>query len=524
MSKTSLGEMLAQKLNAKAKLLGVASLPLLEWGAKYVPHYFPLPFNKAHYKLQDIVESFKTKRKQKVVVRIPRGYAKSTIVSFLTALKALCEGTEPYILLGSETDTLAKKYLANIKTELEFNEKLRADYPLACVEPVVWNAERIELRNKTCCETFGKGTGVRGSRFGEHRPTLVIVDDPQKDDDVNSPTTRETDYQWVLRTLMPVKGPNTNFLFVGNDLHQESIVGQLSRNASFTHITFAAVEVWPTNMQLWDEWEIVYHGGNTEEAESFYYEHKVDMDEGAELLWPQKDTLYELMTERAMLTHAVFEAEYQNNPRDPSKCEFDDSKLDLTTIGYDDLDLDNLKHVRIGYLDPAKGIETKKHDYPAIIDLIYVFAHRKAYIDCEMTKEPVHKRVAKIAARHKAHPYLAFGCEANGFQSLVGEQLMAACPLLNVVPIENYGVHKNTRISRLNIWLDRSFFRMKRRCKHTQVLRTQLLQHPHADHDDGPDGLEGAVRVLTQLVNLYNEDEPVGEADGLGNNLCDAFW
>lgn len=526
MGKLDLGQLLTQKIKAKIAETQVSEKKLLAWGKYYFPHYFPGEFHKAHYEIEVIAESYITLRGQRHVIRIPRGYAKSSTVSFLLAIKGAVEGKEKYTLLGSETSELADKSLSYIKAEIEGNEKLREDYPQACKDPVVWNSSRIELGNKTCIETFGKGTGVRGSRYGEHRPTLIILDDPQKDADVNSPTTRENDIQWIVRTLLPIGSAKTNILFVGNDIHQDSIVGTFARNAAFKDITYAAIEKWPLAMDLWDEWETIWHEGEAAPAEKFFLDNLEAMTEGVELLWAQKDTIYTLMVERATMGHAAFDAEYQNNPRDPSKAEFDAAKLDLAFIGYDSLvkELEGLDSVKIGYMDPSSGLATKRHDHPAIIEGYYVPKKNKLFLVVNMDKEPVHKRIEWIKRSHLARPYLAFGVESNGFQSLVAGQLLAECPLLNVVPIENMGVHKNTRISRLNLWFDRDFIRMARRCKQTQILLTQLLQHPHASHDDGPDALEGLIRVLTMFVNLYNPMEPPSITDGLGNNLCNAFY
>jgi phage terminase large subunit-like protein len=59
----------------------------------------------------------------------PRGYAKSTIVSFLYVIWSLCYGKEHFILLLSATAKQAQKLLSNVSTVLETNSLLRADFP-----------------------------------------------------------------------------------------------------------------------------------------------------------------------------------------------------------------------------------------------------------------------------------------------------------------------------------------------------------------------------------------------------------
>jgi hypothetical protein len=112
---------------------------------------------------------------------------------------------------------------------------------------------------------------------------------------------------------------------------------------------------------------------------------------------------------------------------------------------------------------------------------------------------------------------------------MIGNELLAKANskgvILNVIPIENYGVHKNVRISRLSVWLQRGFFRFKRGCPYTKLLERFLLEHPFAQFDDPPDALEGALRILTMVSNLDTEAEPVDMMDdGLGDNICDILF
>ncbi len=54
--------------------------------------------------------------------------------------------------------------------------------------------------------------------------------------------------------------------------------------------------------------------------------------------------------------------------------------------------------------------------------------------------------------------------------------------------------------------------RLKADCPSTKLLLHQLQEFPIADHDDGPDALEMALRLATELLaNTPN--------DGLGNRL-----
>lgn len=518
------------KATAKQATLTRQKLGLIAWGKKYVPHYFTREFSHAHYILAEELDRLTLSRAQKVVIIMPRGYAKSTFASFLKALKSICECTERYILIGSKTEDQASKYLASIKEELTCNDLIRQDYPTACVKGNVWNNSRIETGNDVCVEVFGKGTGVRGRKFKQFRPTLIISDDLQESDDVNSPTMRTNDIEWYNRSLMPCGDSDTNYFLIGNNLHQESIVAKCSINPEYKAIRFSAIEMWPKNIELWNAWEEKFLSCRTEqdkhECEQYYLANKAMMDEGSKLLWEAKETLYSLMCMRASIGHAAFEAEKQNNPRDPAKCEFPEEWFG-DERWYNELP--DGPRITVGFNDPSKGKSGRKRDYSPIITLHFYPLLRLCYLEADCRKIPITDLTDNIITWHRAVKYDAFGVESNGFQEMIGNELMAKTieqgVLLNVIPVENYGASKESRISRLSIWLKRGFFRYKRNCPHTRLLVQYLLEHPFAEHDDPPDALEGGLRVLTMVSNLDNAEVPVDVYDdGLGDNVCDVLY
>ena len=72
--------------------------------------------------------------------------------------------------------------------------------------------------------------------------------------------------------------------------------------------------------------------------------------------------------------------------------------------------------------------------------------------------------------------------------------------------------NKRVRIRRLGPMLAARRIRLKSNCPSTQILYHQLQEFPIADHDDGPDALEMAMRLASELL------APVWN-DGLGNRL-----
>lgn len=516
-----LSQLLADKLRNKATEITPSSLGLLEWSKKYLGHYFTRKHCDLHTQLSQTIDSLRINRGRKEVLQVPRGYAKTTYCSFAAILKAICEGSEHYILLCSDTTDQAVLYLKNIKDELKNNEALIKAYPLACKEGETWASERIETGNNVCVEALGKGKNVRGRRFKQYRPTLIVLDDPQSDVDVASASTRGKDIEWLDKALIPAGDSYTNYLIVGNNIHRESIIGTASSRVDFHVIKFAAINKMPHRMDMWDTWEEMYIAGDKDRAHEYLCNNFVEMSEGAEVIWHDKETLLDLMIMRANIGHAAFDAEKQNNPRDPTKAEFSEDWFTDTT--YHTLPAD-VQYITVGVCDPAKGLESKRRDFAPIITGHYSPELRKCFLEVDMERRPVTMLVDAILEWHRQVKYVSFGIESNGFQQLVGEELIAKSGgLMPVSPIYNYGVHKNTRISRLSIWLQRKFFVFKANCRSTKILLQQLLDHPNSDHDDGPDALEMLLRILTSVSDLDNTQVVDVGDDGLGDNLCALF-
>lgn len=522
---------LAKKFRQQAAQYEGSEKSLLDWGKKYVPHKFTRSFSEFHTTLAGEYDRMDVERGQATLVIAPRGNAKTTITD-VRLLKAVCETSEHYIMIISDTEKQAAGILATLKDELENNELIKQDYPLACHKGPVWNTGRIETANGVCIEALGAGQKVRGRKYKQYRPTLIIVDDPDNDDDVRSATTRQSKIEWFDKALIQCGDKETNIIVIGTMIHRECLVGYLEKHPKFKVLKFQAIRQWPVNMQLWEQWEELYIAspmkmdkeGKQErdmgKAERFYDINYDAMNEGAVVLWEEKEDLLALMKQWAG-RRASFASEKQNDPRDPSKCEFREEWLANTDYDYDDLQkrLANEDHLSVIVADPAKGGNTKKHDYSPIVVLHY-FGDTWCYVEVQMEKIPTTVLTDKLLDWYKAlrigrtDPILGF--ESNGFQELIGNELHLKAQergfhSIQVVPIKNYNIHKNTRISRLTIRVERKFFRFKSHCSHTRMLIQQLLDHPNADHDDGPDALETAVRLLEEVSN--GQSDPVGEHD-----------
>jgi predicted phage terminase large subunit-like protein len=167
-------------------------------------------------------------------------------------------------------------------------------------------------------------------------------------------------------------------------------------------------------------------------------------------------------------------------------------------------------------LDPSKGTNSRRGDFSAFVTL-GVDRQGVIHVEADLARRPAPQIVADGVERYRLFQPHVFGIEANQFQDLFAGQfesefrrqgLLTARPF----PIDNT-VPKQVRIRRIGPYLSTRRLRFKSNSPSTSLLVDQLKQFPIADHDDGPDALEMALRLAGDYLALRNFN------DGLGRRL-----
>ncbi len=476
--------------------------PFADWSRRHLGHYFTLAPSPFHLWLHARLDRLRAERGTRLNVLAPRGGGKSVWSTQAYPLYAGLEGFEPYILLTSDTNDQAEQFLVAIRREVEENATLRAAYPRAC--RLLSSRQRsIVLGNGVRIDALGTGAKVRGRKNRQHRPSLVVVDDPQNKDHTISEVRRSRSWDWLTRDLMNVGSPVTNTIVLGTALHPDGIVNRLQKSAVWESRVWKSVVEWPADMTLWREWELILNDWDNpdagKEALAFYGSNRAAMDAGAVVLWPEREPLLDLMTRRASEGHAAFESEKQNDPVDPESCEWPPELLDWPGLMFEKWP--GKLELRVVSIDPSKGKDARHGDYSAIVKYGRA-ASGIEYVECDMARRPV-DRICEDAAAICAEfrPDLLV-LETNGFQELLSVPLRAALEKagceVHVKGMDN-GVNKNVRIRRLTVPLTQRKLRFRARSPGTHKLLEQMRQFPNAANDDGPDGLEMARRAAIDL-------------------------
>ena len=304
----------------------------LELFAKtYFPTVFTCPFSELHKEIFSSAEEMILRKQHKrnyYVRAAPRGHGKSQIISFLLIIWCIVYKYKRNILLISDTLDQAKSFISAIKSELEENELLIRDFG-SLVSEEKWAQDKIITSNKV--QVYGRGAGqkLRGNKYGSIRPQLVIIDDLENDEAVETETQRKKLFNWFMKALIPVGTPTTDYIYIGTVLHYESLLQKLLTEPSFSmwdRKRYQAVQHF-SDSPLWDDWEQMLLNEDDkdagEHAYKFYQDNREKMLKGVKSLWPESSPdYYENMMELRVSDPSSFASEYMNEPVDPTQAEF----------------------------------------------------------------------------------------------------------------------------------------------------------------------------------------------------------
>lgn len=453
---------------------------------------------------RELQESITNGQKDDLAYAAPRGNAKSTLISFALPIWVAVYKKKHYIVIISDTADQANDFLNNIKAEFEDNTLLINDFGYQ--QGLVWTSSDLILKDDDVrIQALGVGKRIRGRRFKQWRPDLIICDDLENDENVQSPDQRKKNEQWMFKALSKAGDERTDKIVIGTIIHYDSLLTKLLSNPVYRTRLYKAVIKW-SESKLWEEWEKIIvdleNKNRLNDGLLFFEAHKDEMLAGTQVLWPEKESYYALMLQRIADGPAAFSSEKQNEPL----AEDDRYFLESWIHYYEDADIMGKTLYIVGFVDPSMG--KAGGDFSGIITL-GVDANFRVYIlDADLRKRHPDIIIEDILTKHKEFVYNKFGVETNQFQEFFKDTLQKRIENDKIdLPIFEIKQHsdKILRIQSLqpDIKNGRVMFRRNQR-----ALIEQLVNFPSAAHDDGPDALEGALTLVgnrSAFADYYKE-------------------
>lgn len=208
---------------------------VLLWNKTCLPHFYPNTF--AWFQRQLIARFFSDFNEY---MAAPRGFSKTTTLQGCMMF-AIVNRLEAFIVFIEKTLDEASEVLSTVKNEFLENKMIVAMYGdlvgkddnrsmiLAGRDPSHKDSRDDTFINGIRLRAKGWDQSPRGLKSREHRPSLIVMDDVEKDKHVDSEYQRDKYMRWFNRSVVPALDIDGNIKVFGTILHEDSMLAHLIR-------------------------------------------------------------------------------------------------------------------------------------------------------------------------------------------------------------------------------------------------------------------------------------------------------
>lgn len=223
-----------EKLRKNIIILGKMVMPQVMWAK---PSF-------VHFRVNELITDT-SKRLLNII--LPRGLGKTTFVSQLNPLRHIFLeeiGQPKFVVIVSKTQGHAINCLTAIKDILEYNLAFRDLFGYHGAQNArMWRNDMIVLDNGSIIMAKGMGQPIRGLNYNGIRPTLIILDDPEDENNTKTPEAMDNNLLWLLKGALPAL--DTRFgrcIVIGTPLHQLCIVEKLAESSEWETVRYSYLQ------------------------------------------------------------------------------------------------------------------------------------------------------------------------------------------------------------------------------------------------------------------------------------------
>jgi len=424
----------------------------------------------------------------KVAIAAPRRHAKSTAVTLAYALACLVFRNKQYVLIVSDTITQATQFLQEIRKELVDNEKI---IELFQIKELVKDTEEdiiVECQDGHQFRVSAKGSEqkLRGLKWNNKRPDLIIGDDLENDEIVMNKERRDKFKRWFYGALVPSLAMHGQIRLVGTILHEDSLLNNLMPKEYEDTTYVEPLKVYSTKLrQAW--------------LSKKYRAHTDDYDK---ILWPERYSPSWFIAEREDFYDRgildVYSQEYLNIPIDDSVAYF--KRGDFLAQTKEDKE----KPVRYYIAADLAISKEEKTDYTVFV-VAAMDENRIIYIK-NVIRERLDGReiVDMILSLHKVYDPEIFGIEKMQVSKAIGpflrEEMVRTGIYPNVKLLEHNNKDKIARSKSIQGRMRAHAVKFDKSGDWYPTFEDELCKFPRGTRDDQVDAFAYIGMMLDTLV------------------------
>lgn len=430
----------------------------------------------------------------KVAIAAPRRHAKSTAVTLAYVLASVCFRTDPYVLIVSDTITQACQFLGEVKKELAENDKIRNIFKITEFikdteeDCIIKCADGHEFR----ISAKGSEQKLRGLKWNNKRPTLIVGDDLENDEIVMNKERREKFKRWFYGALVPCLSVKGKIRLVGTILHEDSLLnGFMPKHWDKATVT-EDLKIYSTRKS---EWKSVLYKAHNENL--------------SKLLWPQNYTAKWFISQREDYVERglpdVYSQEFLNTPIDDSVAYF--KRADFVAEAAEDKKK-TLNYYIAGDLAISKE-ETADYTVFVVVGMDEDrIIHVKNVIRERLDGREIVDIILNLNNIYKPE---IFGIEEMQVSKSIGpflnEEMVRTGNFIPLMKLKHGGKDKISRAKSMQARLRARAVRFDKTGDWYPTLEDEMCKFPRGTKDDQVDAMAYVGMMLDSLVEAPTQEE-----------------
>ena len=455
----------------------------------------PAPTPQFHKEMWELV----TSNNKQVAIAAPRYHAKSTAVTHAYTLASVLFRESRYVLIVSDTVSQAIQFLGDIKKELLDNDDLRSLFSVSSFPKDTEDDLIVEMDDGYTFRIQAKGSEqkLRGLKWANLRPDLIIGDDMENDEIVMNKDRRQKFKRWFYGALIPCVSSSGKIRIVGTILHLDSLLENLmpatlvNSHRGVKSLIREDLKEYSLNVLPWKS-----------------VKYRAHTDDFKLLLWPEMKSAAEFRLQKEDYIRQgladVYSQEMLNVPLDVGDTFF--KKSDFVAMKPEE---QKKKLIFYATCDLAVS-QSQRADYSAFVvggmdeeGKLYC----KHVIEGRMDGLEIIDTIFMI---QKIYKPVLFGFEQGVIQKALGpffnEEMLKRGEFINTVLLKPSG-DKLTRARSIQARMRSGACRFDKDAEWYQGFEDQLLRFPRDKHDDQVDAWAYLGLMLDKMWEAPTEKE-----------------
>lgn len=500
---------------AKTKQQAIAELKptLLHFGRVIMPQTFWAPAAEIHSEVERHYLDVKRLKKNLI---LPRGLAKSTLMAEVAPIHHIMynnTGQPRLIVLLSKTQGHAIDRLQSIKDVFTYGMNFRQLFGYWGEHSSKWwRNNDVKLKDGSRIVCRGTGQQIRGIKEGHVRPTLIIGDDLEDENNTKTAEAMEGNLRWLLQGAdYSLDARFGRIIVIGTPIHQRCIVETLADDSSWDTVRASyLVEENGIKRSIWPEVKTVEELEQEKQDKDdigrvgiWYMERQCQVVGAETQVFPMENILY-------------YEGELVFRKGKPF--------MKITSLKGIPCSKMIAVNTFMG-VDPASSVK-QTADYSTIVtiaydkdDNVYVLPYFRQRV------KPV-DLAEEIISRYKEHKPEVTRIETIGFQEMLRDYITRRCEEEKLF-IPGLGIDekprgpKSRRIESMQPRFSRhKMFLLPKMAE----LVDELITYDRSKHDDLMDGLYLAQKNIYAPFHQDEEDEDNQEDDYMFYDAPHKSW